>query len=101
VLHWASLPGAPTIGTATAGNTQATVNWTAPASDGGSPITGYKVIPYIAGVAQSAQTFNSTATSQTVTGLTNGTTYKFRVAAINAVGAGKNSNASNAVTPSP
>ena len=30
------VPEAPTIGTATAGNAQATVSWTAPGSDGGS-----------------------------------------------------------------
>src|ERR1035438_2488444 len=35
----ATVPGAPTIGTATAGNASATVNWTAPASNGGSAIT--------------------------------------------------------------
>ena len=34
----ATLPGAPTIGTATAGNAQATVTFTAPASNGGSAI---------------------------------------------------------------
>ena len=39
----ATVPGAPTIGTATAGSAQATVTFTAPASDGGSPITGYTV----------------------------------------------------------
>jgi bacillolysin len=96
----ASAPGAPTIGTATAGNAQATLTWTAPASDGGSPVTGYVVTPYIGAAAQSAQTFNSTATSQAVTGLANGTTYTFTVAAKNAIGTGAASAASNAVTPS-
>jgi titin len=96
----ATVPGAPTIGTATAGNAQATVTWTAPASDGGSAITGYVVTPYIGAVAQSPVPFNSTATSQVVTGLTNGTTYTFTVAAVNGVGTGPESAASNAVTPS-
>ncbi len=53
-----ALPGAPTIGSVSAGDSAATVNWTAPASNGGSAITGYVVTPYIAGVAQTAQTFS-------------------------------------------
>ena len=92
------LPGAPTIGTVSAGDSAATVNWTAPASNGGSAITGYVVTPYIAGVAQTAQTFSSTATTETVTGLTPGTAYTFKVAAVNAAGTGPASAASAAVT---
>jgi large repetitive protein len=93
-----TLPGAPTIGTAAAGDSAATVTWTAPASNGFSAITGYVVTPYIAGVAQTPQTFSSTATTQTVTGLTPGTSYTFRVAAVNAAGTGPASAASGAVT---
>ena len=60
------------------------MTWTAPASNGGSAITGYVVTPYLDGTtAQTAQTFNSTATTETVTGLTNGGKYTFKVAAIN------------------
>ena len=77
------LPNPPTIGTATPGNTTATVSWTAPAPNGGPDVTGYVVTPYISGAAQPPTTFNTTATTQTVTGLTNGTTYTFRVQAIN------------------
>lgn len=39
-------PDAPTIGTAVAGNGQVIVAWTAPASDGGSPITAYEIKTY-------------------------------------------------------
>ena len=94
-----SVPGLPTVGSATPGNSQVTLSWTAPTTDGGSPITGYVVTPYIGATAQAARTFNSTATTQTITGLTNGTTHTFKVAAKNAVGTGAQSAASNAVTP--
>ena len=67
----------------TARQRTATVTWTAPASTGGSPLTGYVVTPFIAGVAQTPVTFTTTATSQMITGLTNGTTYTFKVAATN------------------
>ena len=90
----ATVPGAPTIGTATAGNTQATVSFTAPASNGGSAITGYTVTSSPGGV-----TATGTASSITVTGLTNGTAYTFTVTATNAVGTGTASAASNSVTP--
>jgi hypothetical protein len=95
-----AVPGAPTAVVASGGDAQATVSWTAPLSTGGSPITAYAVTPFIGGVAQSPQTFLSTASSQVVTGLTNGTAYAFSVAAINAGGAGTNSAASSPVTPS-
>ena len=93
------LPGAPVIGSVSAGDSAATVNWTAPASNGFSAITGYVVTPYIAGVAQTPQTFSSTATTQSVTGLTAGTSYTFKVAAVNAAGTGPASAMSAAVTP--
>ena len=55
-------------------------------SDGCSPITGYVVTPYVGYFPLPATTFNSTATTQTLTRLTIGTSYRFRVQAINAVG---------------
>jgi titin len=94
----AKLPNPPTIGPATAGDTSATVSWTAPPPVG-SAVTGYTVTPYVGAVAQTPTTFNTTATTQTITGLTNGTTYQFAVQAINEVGTGPASGLSNAVTP--
>src|SRR5579863_7346624 len=93
-----TVPGAPVIGTATAGDSAATVTWTAPSSNGGSSVTGYTVTPYIAGVAQATFFFSNTATTETVTGLTPGTSYTFKVAAVNAAGTGPASAATTAVT---
>jgi hypothetical protein len=93
------VPGAPTGVAGTAGNAQVSLSWTAPASNGGSAITGYTVTPYIAAAAQTPVVFNSTATAQTITGLTNGTAYTFKVKATNAAGTGADSAASAAITP--
>ncbi|MFF0155779.1 fibronectin type III domain-containing protein [Micromonospora sp. NPDC005203] len=97
-----TLPGAPTITSATAGTNAARLSWTTPAN-GSSAITGYTVTPYLDGVAQTPQTFTATATTQVVTGLTGGATYTFRVAATNAAGTGPQSapSASVPVNPSP
>ncbi len=97
----ASVPGAPTGVAGIAGDSSAALSWTAPSSNGGSPITGYRVTPYIGANAQTPILTGSTSTMYTVTGLTNGTTYTFRVAAINAVGTGADSAPSAAVTPVP
>jgi virginiamycin B lyase len=67
---------------------RATVHWTVPLNNGGAPITGYEVTPYIGDAAQTPQTFDTTATTETVTGLTAGTTYQFKIAAQSARGLG-------------
>jgi len=91
------IPGAPTGVQATAGNAQATVSWTPPANNGGATITSYTITPYIGGTAQS--TTSASSSPGTVTGLTNGTTYTFTVAAVNSVGTGAASPNSWAVIP--
>ncbi len=91
----ATVPGAPIIGTATAGNAQASVSFTAPASNGGTPITGYTVTSSPGGI-----TATGTASPITITGLTNGTAYTFNVTATNGVGTGSPSASSNSVSPS-
>jgi YVTN family beta-propeller protein len=90
-------PTAPTINTVTVGGAAAKIVFTAPSSTGSSPITGYAITPVLTGTAQTVQTFNSTATTETVIGLTSGGTYTFEVAAINSVGTGPNSAASTAM----
>jgi predicted phage tail protein len=80
-------PAAPPAASAVPGAAQATVSWTAPANNG-SAITGYQVTPIVGGTPQAPRLFASTATSQVITGLTNGTTYTFAVAAVNGRGTG-------------
>jgi len=94
----ATVPGAPTIGTVTAGKKQATVNFTLPASeDGGDPITSYIVTPYIGTVA--GKTPSGPHSPITVKGLISGTDYTFTVTAKNKIGTGPASTASGQVTP--
>jgi len=96
------VPAAPTSVTPTRGNSLATLSWTAPTGViSQAPITDY-VVQYSSTSGSTWTTFSdgtSTSTSATVTGLTNGTAYVFRVAAVNAVGQGAWSSASSAVTP--
>lgn len=94
-----TVPGVPTIGTATAGNASATVAFTPPGSNGGAAIDVYRVTPYIAGVAQTGLAVTGAASPITVPGLTNGTAYTFKVEAHNSVGYSTPSGASNSVTP--
>jgi Fibronectin type III domain/Protein of unknown function (DUF3616) len=94
-----AVPGAPTGVSATAGDAKASLTWTEPTEAGGSPISAYRITPYIAGIAQTSVTTPTAATSYTVEGLANGTAYTFTVAAVNSNGAGPESSPSAPVTP--
>ena len=94
-----AVPGAPVIGTATAGDRSATVRWTPPADDGGAVITRYTITPNDGTTDLAPVDAAAGATSVPVPGLTNGTTYTFTVLATNAVGDGPASASSNEVTP--
>ena len=99
----ANVPGAPTSVTAadTGIDGEALIEWTAPASNGGSAITDY-VVDYSSNSGSTWTTFSdgtSTGTSATVTGLTIDTTYIFRVKAVNAIGTGTASTSSSNYIP--
>jgi titin len=90
-----SVPTAPLNPVGVPGDTTATITWSAPASNGGSPITLYTVTS-----SPGAFTCTSVTTlSCTVTGLTDGTSYTFTVVATNAAGAGPASLPSPSVVP--
>ena len=96
-------PTAPTDTRAAVGDTQVTLTWNAPASDGGAAISGYQYRQsetagdYTA-ITWTEITNSAAATSYTVTDLTNGTTYYFQVRAMNSIG---NGTASNEVSATP
>ena len=91
-------PGAVSAVTGVAGNGSVNLNWT-PGSTGNSAITDYTIWYSSGGGYTQFADGVSTATSTTVTGLTNGTPYTFIVYAVNASGTGPASAASSAVTP--
>lgn len=93
---YSGLPGAPTIGTATAtGSTTASVAFTAPTNTGGLSITGYQVLS-----SPGSITATGSSSPITVTGLTASTSYTFQVRAQNSLGYGAYSGSSNSITTS-
>jgi hypothetical protein len=93
-----TVPDAPTGVSATAGDASVALVWTAPVGTGGSALTGYRVEyrdtdPDGPQGQDTGWRFDETiedggATGVTITELTNGTTYWFRVAAVNGAGLG-------------
>ena len=76
-------PNAPTGLRAVAGNGQVTLNWTAPANNGGNAIDYYTIVQ-----SSAVLTTHYTGSSATITGLTNGQSYAFSIAAHNNGGNG-------------
>jgi hypothetical protein len=96
----ATAPDAPTGATASsvAGSMTADVSWAAPANTGGSAITGYKIeINDGSGWTTSVANTGSTSTSAQIADLTVGTSYQFRISAINGVGTSAASSPSTAL----
>jgi len=99
-----TVPAAPgTLSLAANGASASTavdLTWSTPASDGGQTISGYRVQKSTDGSSWSnvTATTGSTATTYTASGLTQNTQYWFRVAAINSIGTGADSNEPNITT---
>ncbi|WP_025694358.1 cadherin-like beta sandwich domain-containing protein [Paenibacillus durus] len=91
-----TVPAAPTDVNAVAGNGQATVSFTAPSDNGGSPIIGYEVTALPGNIIA-----EGTSSPITVTGLSNGTAYTFTVKAVNSAGKSAGSAVSNEIIPRP
>ena len=89
-------PGAPTRLSATDGDRSVTLSWSAPADDGGSAIVRYQYRYQPSGgsfTQWAAVPGGASATSYTVTGLENGTSYTFEVRAMNAISPGQGATA--------
>jgi alpha-tubulin suppressor-like RCC1 family protein len=82
------VPGSPTDLHATAGVDGVSLFWAAPEDDGGSRIISYKVQQYVGGDRQWQELAVVEGTTSQIAGLLSGTEYRFRVAAVNAVGDG-------------
>ena len=96
-----TVPGPPQNLTAKPGNGQITLNWQAPASNGGVNITSYKVYRGLSPGSETLLTSGGCSSLPAVltctdTGLTNGTTYYYKVSAVNTLGEGQQSNEVNA-----
>ncbi len=83
-----TVPDSPTGLSALAGDTSVDLGWQAPAYDGGSPVTGYRVYRGTSPGGDSFLTALGPVTSFADTGLVNGTTYYYKVSAVNAIGEG-------------
>jgi len=92
----ATVPGVPTQVHALAGDTEATITWTPPASTGGSAILRYDLRTQPGGATL---TVSAVTPAATITGLTNGIAYTFTVAAVNVYGSGLTTLPSAPVTP--
>ncbi|GLB68042.1 peroxidase family protein [Arthrobacter mangrovi] len=95
------VPAAPAIGAVSRGDLQATVNWTAPADNGGAAISSFviRVVDAANNQVGETRTAAAGATSLAVTDLPAGSSLRFQVAAVNDVGQGAFSAMSDAVTP--
>lgn len=97
----ATVPRAPTGLTAVAGDEQITLTWSAPSDDGGSSIRNYMIYRGTSSGGETLLITIGNVLSYVDTGLTNGVTYYYQVAAVNGVGEGPKSNEANATPVAP
>jgi len=94
-------PSAPRNLAATGGNAQVTLNWQAPSSDGGSPITNYKIYRGLVPGGESLLTTVGNVLTYTDAAVTNGIPYYYQVTAVNSPGEGAKSNEASATPSAP
>ena len=94
-------PGAPILNTPTAGNGTVGLSWSAPTSNGGATITNYAVYRSTTSGSEAFLANTGGALTYSDSGLTNGTTYYYKVAAINSAGTGALSNERSATPSAP
>src|SRR5207249_5037376 len=90
-------PSAPQNLQATAGTGSVTLTWQTPASDGGSPITNYRIFRSTSSGSETIIATVGNVNSYTNTGLTAGTTYFYKVKAVNVLGSSILSNEASVV----
>ncbi|HXI80926.1 MAG TPA: fibronectin type III domain-containing protein, partial [Verrucomicrobiae bacterium] len=94
-------PGPPTLNTPTAGNASVGLSWSAPSSNGGATITDYSVYRATSSGGETFLANTGGALTYTDTAVSNGTTYFYKVAAINSAGTGALSNEVSATPTAP
>jgi subtilisin family serine protease len=95
------VPGQPTLDSASAGDANVALGWSAPSSDGGAAISGYQIWRGTASGGEALLTTTTNPASYTDSTASNGTTYYYQVAAVNSVDAGARSNELSATPQAP
>src|SRR6478735_1345971 len=97
----ARTPAAPRLTPTAIGDRIVKLTWSAPADSGSQPISGYVINVYGNGATTPSATipFGASARAATITGLANGSRYRFTIAALNGVGTGTESALSGTLVP--
>jgi fibronectin type 3 domain-containing protein len=95
-----NIPGPPGTPTAVGSYRSVSLSWSPPSNNGGSSITGYRIYRGQSAQSLTLLTTLSNVLSYTDSGLSNGTSYYYKVSAINNVGEGSASGVSSATTSS-